>query len=154
MLMMILGFIPQLLNLATAWQKNSLDAQVAIYKAKTGTDDATARGAVAETNATTEKLRIIAGSKMLTWLFAAYSTGPVFYINKVLLIDKLLCPALNGPPVKGLNGAEIATYALGMSCNTDPITGAVGVWVGVIVAGMFGYGTMQVVTGNWFARRS
>jgi len=150
----ILGLLPKLLDVFTTWQKNCLDAQVQLYQAKTGTDKTTATAAVQENNANTEKLRIVAGNKWLTWLFVLGALPPILTEAKVMLVDKIACPAVNLPLSVAQKAAGVHQYFMGLDCMTDPTGGAVAVWAAMAMGALFGYGTMQTVASNWFARRS
>lgn len=137
----ILGLIPGLLSAFTAWQSKKVDAQVEMFKAKTGADERTARDLVVSANTenanNTEKLKVISSNPWMTFLFVGMSMPVMFYIWQIIFFDKIACK-----------------WIYGTTCNTDPITGAGAVWVGVIIGGIFGYGTVQAITKSWFSGRS
>lgn len=137
----LLGLVPGLLNAWNNWQAKKVDAQVEMYKAKTGSDTETARNLVVAANVenatNVDRLKVVASNKWLTFLFVSMAAPLVPYIWKVIFFDKIACK-----------------WIYGDTCTTDPIAGDVGVWCGLIIGGIFGVGVVQHVTKSWFYGRS
>ena len=137
----LIGLIPGLLSAFTAWQSKKVDAQVEMFKAKTGADERTARDLVVSANkeneVNVERLKVVSSNSWLTFLYVFMSLPVGLYIWQIVFFDKILCK-----------------WIYGNTCTTDPITGDGGVWVGLIIGATFGVAGIQSITKSWFGRRT
>jgi len=139
MLLTLLGLIPGLLTTVNSYLAKRVDAQVEMYKAKTGADEATARNVIAAANVenanNTDKLRVIASNPWLTFLFVFMAIPVALYEWKAMIIDKIVC-----------------VWIFSDTCNTDALHGDLSTWANIIIGGVFGFGTAQTIAKHWFSR--
>lgn len=132
--------VPSLMNGLTAFQKSYFDSKVKITTARIGGDVTVATqmvtGIVAEGTTRVEFLRIVAQSPFLMYLVGGFATPWILYEWKVVLWDKIVCK-----------------WVLGEFGFTPPVTGTVGDWAGVIIAGIFGTGGVMAVGQMYFNRK-
>lgn len=116
------------------------DAKVQITMAQIGGDVAVAKamvaGVVAEGGVRVEFLKTVSQSKFLMCLVGGFALPWIAYEWKVVLWDNILCLAFYG--VTGF---------------TPAIKGLVADWSGVILAGIFGTGSVMAVGQMYFNRR-
>lgn len=143
MITAILAFfqaIPSLVHGLEAFQKSYFDAKVKITTARIGGDVEVAKqlvaGVVAEGQTRVEFLRVVSQSKFLMFLVGGFAVPWMVYQGKVVLWDNILCFAIYG------------SYGF-----TPTITGIVGTWAGVIIAGIFGTGGAMAVGQMFFNRK-
>jgi hypothetical protein len=143
MLTAILAFfqaIPSLVHGFEAFTKAHYDAKVKITTARIGGDVDVAKamvtGIVAEGQTRVEFLKTVSQSKFLMCLVGGFALPWIAYEWKVVVWDNIVCPWLYGRP--GF---------------TPTITGLVAEWSGVILAGIFGTGSVMAVGQMFFNRR-
>lgn len=143
MLTAILAFfqaLPSIVHGFEAFTKAHYDAKVRITTARIGGDVGVAKsmvtGIVAEGQTRVEFLKTISQSKFLMCLVGGFAIPWIVYEWKVVVFDNMLCP-----------------YVYGKACFTNPITGLVAEWAGVILAGIFGTGSVMAVGQMFFNRR-
>lgn len=143
MLTAILAFfqaLPSIVHGFEAFTKAHYDAKVKITTARIGGDVDVAKsmvtGIVAEGQTRVEFLKTISQSKFLMCLVGGFAVPWIVYEWKVVVFDNMLCP-----------------YVYGKACFTNPITGLVAEWAGVILAGIFGTGSVMAVGQMFFNRR-
>ncbi|MEN6535663.1 MAG: hypothetical protein ABFD89_18510 [Bryobacteraceae bacterium] len=143
MLTAILAFfqaIPAIAGGINNFTTRYYDAKVQITKARIGGDTDVAKqlvtGLVAEGQTRVEFLKTVGQSPFLMYLIGGFATPWIIYEWKVVVWDNIVCPALYGKP--GF------TYT---------ITGLVADWSGVILAGIFGAGTVMGVGHMYFNRK-
>ncbi len=116
------------------------DAKVQITTARIGGDKEVAKalvsGVVAEGQTRVEFLKTVSQSKFLMCLVGGFAVPWIVYEWKVVVFDNMLCP-----------------YLYGKACFTNPITGLVAEWAGVILAGIFGTGSVMAVGQMFFNRK-
>lgn len=116
------------------------DAKVQITTARVGGDVSVAKqlvyGVVAEGQARVEFLKAVSQSKFLMCLVGGFAAPWIAYEWKVVLWDNMLCIALYGD-----------------AGFTPTIKGLVADWSGVILAGIFGTGSVMAVGQMYFNRR-
>lgn len=116
------------------------DAKVQITTARIGGDVNVAKqmvsGVVAEGQTRVEFLKVVSQSKFLMCLVGGFAAPWIAYEWKVVLWDNMLCLSIYG--VTGF---------------TPPIKGLVADWAGVIIAGIFGTGSVMAVGQMFFNRR-
>jgi hypothetical protein len=116
------------------------DAKVQITTARVGGDVNVAKalvsGVVAEGQVRVDFLKTVSQSKFLMCLVGGFALPWIAYEWKVVIWDNILCPWLYGHP--GF---------------TPTITGLVADWSGVILAGIFGTGSVMAVGQMFFNRR-
>lgn len=128
----ILAFLPSLLGAWNTWVTKRFDAQVQMYQARMGvTKDvavAAIQGVVAETNAGSERLKTIAGVKVLLALVVLLALPVLAFEWKVVIWDTMLgwgtTPAIHGDVQVWLNnilwflvGAPTVTAVASMGFN-------------------------------------
>lgn len=143
MLTAILAFfqaIPALVGGLETFTKAFYDAKVKITTARIGGDVEVAKqlvtGVVAEGQIRVEFLKTVSQSKFLMALVGGFAFPWIVYEWKVVLWDNMLCLSIYG--VTGF---------------TPPIKGLVADWAGVIIAGIFGTGSVMAVGQMFFNRR-
>lgn len=116
------------------------DAKVQITTARIGGDVNVAKqmvtGVVAEGQTRVEFLKVVSQSKFLMFLVGGFAIPWMGYEWKAVVWDNLICPGLYGKP-----------------CFTPPMVGLVADWSGVILAGIFGTGSVMAVGQMFFNRR-
>jgi hypothetical protein len=116
------------------------DAKVQITTARIGGDVSVAKqmvsGVVAEGQTRVEFLKTVSQSKFLMVLVGGFAAPWIAYEWKVVLWDNMLCLAIYG--VTGF---------------TPTIHGLVADWAGVILAGIFGTGSVMAVGQMFFNRK-
>jgi hypothetical protein len=116
------------------------DSKVQITTARIGGDVTVARamvsGVVAEGGVRVEFLKTVSQSKFLMCLVGGFAGPWIIYEWKVVAWDNIVCPWLYGAP--GF---------------TPTITGLVADWSGVILAGIFGTGSVMAVGQMFFNRK-
>lgn len=131
----IIGLIPGLEGLASTFLTKAFDAKVKMFQARTGADRDVAvqalRSAALESHASTERLKIVAGSWLLSALVAGFALPLIVFEWKVVVVDIVL---------------KIGT--------TDPIRGQVADWAQVIIASLFGSTSAVTLGSMWFNRKS
>ena len=143
MITAILAFfqaIPSLVHGFEAFTKAHYDAKVKITAARIGGDVDVAKamvtGIVAEGGVRVEFLKTVSQSKFLVFLVGGFAVPWIVYEWKVVVWDNMLCLAIYG--VTGF---------------TPTIKGLVADWAGVILAGIFGTGSVMAVGQMFFNRR-
>lgn len=143
MLTAILAFfqaLPSLVHGFEAFTRAHYDAKVKITTARIGGDVEVAKamvtGIVSEGQTRVEFLKTVSQSKFLMCLVGGFAVPWIVYEWKVVVFDNMLCP-----------------YIYGKACFTNPITGLVAEWAGVILAGIFGTGSVMAVGQMFFNRR-
>jgi hypothetical protein len=131
----LIGLIPGLTNLASTIATKAFDAKVKMFQARTGADRDVAvqalRTAALENHASAERLKIVAGSWLLTALVAGFALPLIVFEWKVVVVDIVL---------------KLGT--------TDPIRGQVADWAQVIIASLFGSTSAVAVTSMWLNRKN
>lgn len=116
------------------------DAKVQITTARIGGDVNVAKalvsGVVAEGGVRVEFLKAVSQSKFLMGLVGGFAVPWIVYEWKVVIWDNIVCPGWYG--------------ATGF---TPTITGLVADWSGVILAGIFGTGSVMAVGQMFFNRK-
>lgn len=143
MLTAILAFfqaLPSIVHGFEAFTKAHYDAKVKITTARIGGDVDVAKamvtGIVAEGQTRVEFLKTVSQSKFLMCLVGGFAVPWIAYEWKVVVFDNMLCP-----------------YVYGKACFTNPITGLVAECAGVILAGIFGTGSVMAVGQMFFNGR-
>ncbi|PDT74113.1 hypothetical protein [Bradyrhizobium sp. C9] len=143
MLTAILAFfqaIPAITGGINNFVSKYYDAKVQITTARIGGDVTVARalvsGVVAEGGVRVEFLKAVSQSRFLMCLVGGFAFPWIAYEWKVVLWDNMLCPALYG--------------SVGF---TPTIQGLVADWSGVILAGIFGTGSVMAVGQMFFNRK-
>lgn len=143
MISAILAFftaLPSIVHGFEAFAKAHYDAKVKITTARIGGDVNVAQqmvtGVVAEGQTRVEFLRVVSQSKFLMFLVGGFAIPWIVYQGKVVLWDNIVCK-----------------WFFGVYGYTPPITGTVGEWAGVIIAGIFGTGGVMAVGQMFFNRR-
>lgn len=143
MLTAILAFfqaVPAIAGGINNFTNKYYDAKVQITTARIGGDVSIAKqmvsGVVAEGQTRVEFLKAAGQSKFLMCLIGSFAFPWVIYQAKVVLWDNILCMMFYGH--------------FGF---TPPIMGNVGEWAGVIIASIFGSGTVLGVGQMYFNRR-
>jgi hypothetical protein len=115
------------------------NAKVQLTTARIGGDVNVAKqlvtGIVAEGQVRVAFLSTVSQSKFLMWLVGGFAAPWIVYEWKVVIWDNIVCKWLYG------------VYGF-----TPEITGIVGTWAGVILAGIFGAGTVASVGHMYFNR--
>jgi hypothetical protein len=152
MLTAILAFfqvIPAITGGLSKWTEAYYNAKVQITKARVGGDERVARqlvtGVVAEGQTRVEFLKAVGQSKFLMFLVGGFAIPWMVYQAKVVLYDNVIVPLFftcARPDAWG----QCYGY-------TAPIGGTVGEWAGVIIAGIFGTGSVMAVGQMFFNRR-
>ncbi len=131
----ILGIIPGLTGLATTIATKAFDAKVKMFQAKTGADRdvavATIRKAAIDSHEGTERLKVIAGSRVLLAIVVGFATPFIIFEWKVVVVD----------------------IVLGWG-STDPIKGQVADWATTIIGGVFGSTSALALGSMWLNRKS
>jgi hypothetical protein len=108
------------------------DAKVQITAARIGGDVDVAKalvsGVVAEGQTRVEFLKAVSQSKFLMFLVGGFALPWIIYEWKAVPFDNIFCP-----------------WWYGKACFTPTITGLVADWSGVILAGIFGTGSVMAV---------
>lgn len=116
------------------------DAKVQITTARIGGDVDVAKalvsGVVAEGGVRVEFLKTVSQSKFLMCLVGGFALPWIIYEWKAVVWDNIVCPALYG-----------------RTGFTPPMTGLVADWSGVILAGIFGTGSVMAVGQMFFNRK-
>lgn len=143
MLTAILAFfqaIPAIAGGINNFVSKYFDAKVQITAARIGGDTAVAKalvsGVVAEGQARVEFLKAVSQSRFLMVLVGGFAAPWILYEWKAVVWDNIVCPWLYGRP--GF---------------TPPMAGLVADWSGVILAGIFGTGSVMAVGQMFFNRR-
>jgi hypothetical protein len=143
MLTAILAFvqaIPAITGGINNFVSKYYDAKVQITMARIGGDVNVAKqlvtGVVAEGQTRVEYLKVVSQSKFLMGLVGGFAIPWIAYEWKVVIWDNMLCLAIYG----------VTGY-------TPPIKGLVAEWAGVIIAGIFGTGSVMAVGQMFFNRR-
>lgn len=144
MITAILAFfqaIPAITGGITAFSQAYFNAKVAITTARIGGDVDVAKqlvtGVVAEGQTRVEFLKTVSQSKFLMFLVGGFATPWILYEWKVVVWDKIVCK-----------------WILGEFGFTPPVTGTVGDWAGVIIAGIFGTGGVMALGQMYFNRKN
>lgn len=143
MITAILAFfqaIPAITGGITAFTTAFYNAKVQITTARIGGDVNVAKqlvsGIVAEGQVRVSFLQAVSQSKFLMFLVGGFATPWIVYEWKIVLWDNILCKAFYD------------VYGF-----TPPIGGTVGDWAGVIIAGIFGTGSVMAVGQMFFNRK-
>ena len=143
MLTAILAFfqaIPAITGGINNFVSKYYDAKVQITTARIGGDTAVAKqmvsGIVAEGANRVEFLKTVSQSKFLMFLVGGFALPWIIYEWKAVTIDNIFCP-----------------WWYGKACFTPPMVGLVADWSGVILAGIFGTGSVMAVGQMYFNRR-
>lgn len=143
MLTAILAFfqaIPAITGGINNFVSKYYDAKVQITTARIGGDvdiaKALVSGVVAEGGVRVEFLKTVSQSKFLMILVGGFALPWIAYEWKVVLWDNMLC---------------LAVY--GVTGFTPTIKGLVADWAGVILAGIFGTGSVMAVGQMFFNRK-
>lgn len=143
MITAILAFfqaIPAITGGITAFTQAYYDAKVQIVKARVGGDVDVAKqlvtGIVAEGQTRVEFLRVVSQSKFLMFLVGGFALPWMIYQAKVVLYDNIM-----------------SQWFFGVYGFTPTISGTVGEWAGVIIAGIFGTGGVMAIGQMFFNRR-
>ena len=116
------------------------DAKVQITTARIGGNVEVAKqlvtGLVAEGQVRVSFLNTVSQSKFLMFLVGGFAVPWIVYEWKVVLWDNVLCK-----------------WIYGMYGFTPEITGTVGTWAGVIIAGIFGTGSVMAIGQMYFNRK-
>jgi hypothetical protein len=116
------------------------DAKVQITTARIGGDRDVAKqlvtGIVAEGQTRVEFLRVVSQSPFLMFLVGGFAFPWMVYQAKVVLYDNIM-----------------SQWFYGVYGFTPPISGTVGEWAGVIIAGIFGTGGVMAVGQMFFNRK-
>jgi hypothetical protein len=127
----LFSLIPGLTNLGQTFLTKAFDAKVAIYQAKTGADKEVATQAIrsleVEKHEGTERLKVIAGNKVLLCIVVGFAAPLILYWCKAIGYDKAICSMLWTPE-------EIAAAS---RCSTDPIKGDLAGWANTIIGSLF-----------------
>ncbi len=95
-IMALIGAIPGVGSIISSITSSFFNAKVELTKAKIGGDAAVATKIVSEAAVEQESrvsaLKIVAGSKVLLYVFALYLVPPGLYQAKIYLVDKLIGP--------------------------------------------------------------
>jgi hypothetical protein len=130
----ILGLIPGLEGLASTFLTKAFDAKVKMVQARTQADRDVAvelvRKAATDSHESVERLKAVAGSAALLVLVFMFAIPLAAFEWKVIVWDKLLARG-----------------------STDPLTGAVADWAGVIIGSLFGSTSALTLGGMWFNRK-
>jgi hypothetical protein len=143
MLTAILAFfqaIPAITGGINNFVSKYYDAKVQITTARIGGDVSVARalvsGVVAEGQVRVEFLKAVSQSKFLMFLVGGFAFPWIVYEWKVVLYDNIISLSL-----------------FGVTGFTPAIKGLVADWSGVILAGIFGTGSVMAVGQMFFNRR-
>jgi hypothetical protein len=144
MLTAILAFfqvIPAITGGINNWVSKYYDAKVQITAARIGGDVDVAKalvsGVVAEGTTRVQFLQTVSQSRFLMALVGGFAFPWMIYQGKVVLWDNILC-----------------IWFLGEYGFTPPIGGTVGAWAGIIIAGIFGSGTVMGIGQMFFNRKN
>jgi hypothetical protein len=144
MLTGILAFfqvIPAIFGGVNNFVSKYYDAKVQITTARIGGNVEVAKqlvtGIVAEGQVRVEFLRAVSQSKFLMFLVGGFASPWIIYEWKCVVWDNILCKFI------------YSVYGF-----TPPIEGTVGTWAGVIIAGIFGTGSVMAVGQMFFNRNS
>ena len=136
----ILAFVqalPALVNGVNAFAAKYYDSKVKITTARIGGNVEVAKqlvtGIVAEGQVRVSFLNTVAQSKFLMFLVGGFAVPWIIYEWKVVVWDNVFCKWIYG------------VYGF-----TPEITGTVGTWAGVIIAGIFGAGSVAAVGHMYF----
>lgn len=132
--------IPAITGGITAFSNAYFNAKVQITTARIGGDVSVAKqlvsGVVAEGSVRVDFLKTVSQSKFLMFLIGGFALPWMAYEWKVVVFDNLFSP-----------------YWYGKTGFTPSIVGNVGEWGGVIIASLFGSGTVLGVGQMYFNRR-
>lgn len=140
--------IPSIVGGVTAFTTAFYNAKVQITQAKIGGDVEAAKSivtaAATEQEARVNTLKVVAGSKVLLWVFTLYLVPPGLYRAKIYLIDKLI-----GPGSFDL----LWIWPITWDGNTDQLgNGDIGSSDHLIISFMFGSATALALGHMWFTR--
>lgn len=140
MLTAILAFIqaiPAIAGGLNNFVSKYYDAKVQITVARLGVSAEVAKqlvsGIVAEGQVRVSFLQAVAHSPFLMYLVGGFATPWIIYEWKVVVWDKIMCK-----------------WFLGVYGFTPPVDGTVGTWSGIILAGIFGTGSVMAVGQMFF----
>ena len=143
MLTAILAFfqaIPAITGGINNFVSKYYDAKVQITTARIGGDVNVAKalvsGVVAEGQTRVEFLKAVSQSRFLMFLVGSFAAPWIIYEWKAVTFDNIFCP-----------------WWYGKACFTPTITGLVADWSGVILAGIFGTGSVMAVGQMFFNRK-
>jgi hypothetical protein len=143
MLTAILAFfqaVPAITGGINNFVSKYFDAKVQITAARIGGDvnvsKALVSGIVAEGGVRVEFLKAVSQSKFLMCVVGGFAFPWIVYEWKAVLIDNIVCP-----------------WWYGETCTTPLIRGLVADWSGVILAGIFGTGSVMAVGQMYFNRK-
>jgi hypothetical protein len=151
MISVILAFlsaIPGIGSIVTSITTAFFNAKVEITKAKIGGDAAVATRIVSEAaieqQSRVSALKVVAGSRVLIWVFALYLVPPGLYQAKIYLIDKLIGPG-------SINLFWL--WPISWQGTTDPLgNGDIAAWSNMELSFMFGSATALALGHMWFGR--
>lgn len=133
--------IPSITGGVTTFMQAFYNAKVQITTARIGGDVNVAKqlvtGIVAEGQVRVSFLQTVSQSKFLMFLVGGFATPWIVYEWKVVVWDNIICKWMYD--------------AYGF---TPPIEGTVGTWAGVIIAGIFGTGSVMAVGHMYFNRKT
>lgn len=143
MITAILAFlqaIPALVNGVNSFAAKYYDSKVKITTALIGGNVDVAKqmvsGIVAEGQVRVTFLQTVSHSPFLMFLVGGFATPWIVYEWKVVVWDNIICKFLYG------------VYGF-----TPLIEGTVGTWAGVIIAGIFGTGSVMAIGQMYFNRK-
>jgi hypothetical protein len=136
MFMAILALIPGLSTLVTSVTSAYFNAKVQLVQARIGADKETAtklvQGAAAADHENTNRLSILASSKVLTLMLIGFATPIMIFEWKVVVWDVVLASWTHG--------------------STDAIHGQVADWMTTIIGFLFGSATVMGIGKMYFGR--
>lgn len=134
-LLAFISALPSLINGVTAFSNKYFDTKVKMVAARIGADESVVRAALTaaalEANASTARLSIIAGSKVLLFLTVGFAIPYMVYEWQCIVYDKIW-----------MDGHH----------KTDPLGGDLSAWATVIIACLFGSGSAVTLTHMFFNR--
>lgn len=132
--------VPAITGGITAFTQAYYNAKVQITTARIGGDVKVATqlvtGIVGEGQVRVEFLKAVSQSKFLMFLVGGFAFPWMLYQAKVVMWDKIIC-----------------MWIMGAYGFTPSVEGTVGSWAGVIIAGIFGTGSVMAVGQMFFNRK-